>query len=103
MKTLANVTVWTLALLVVVVAGLLATQFVLMATSLDPTDLITVGLEPWQNAVLACVAFIGVAIVTIASLFLWHRKHAKVWGAVLLVVQGVALVWICVGVYREYF
>ncbi len=102
MKSALNAILWLTASLSLIVGGLIATAFVLMATSLDPFDMISVGTEPWVNAAIAVGAFIGLVASTVLGLMMWRSQRLKICGAILIAVQVALVVKACAMVYAEY-
>ena len=103
MRAAWTVGVWTVSLLSLAVAGLVAAIFILIALSLDPTDIITAGIEPWTDAAVAACAFTGLALVTALSLRLWYSARFWAVGVVLTVAEAGGVAWTCARVYNEYF
>lgn len=104
MKTsLSTALVWAAALISLVGAGLLASMFALMATSLDPMQAVEAGLAPWVEAVYAGVAFVVVVVTTILALLAWHSRRFYVVGALLALAQTGLVVWASVMMYNDYF
>jgi hypothetical protein len=95
--------IWTIALGTLLIGGSLATVFVFMATSIDPTDLATDGLQSWNDAGMAVAAFAGLLVATLVGLRLWHGVRFKILGAILLLASAVLVGWACLRVYTEYF
>ena len=98
----ATAAVWSVALATLGVAALLATSFGLMAAALDPTEIVTAGIEPWTNAALAALAFGAVTITTVLSLVLWHSRRLWSLGAAMAVLQEGVVGWACARFYAEY-
>ena len=103
MRAALTVMVWIVSLLSLMAAGLIATTFLYMATSMDPTELISVGIAPWTEALQAALAFIGIAAATVLTLVLWHRTRFKVVALILAALQAGCVAWGCVYLYTEYF
>lgn len=103
MRGALTATVWILALASVTMAALIAAAFVFMATSLDPTDLIAAGTEPWTAAATAVLIFVGLAALTVLSLSLWHSDRFKIVGLLLALAAAGYVSWDCATVYTEYF
>ena len=95
--------IWILSLATLLIAGVVATVFVFMATSVDPSDLVTDGLQSWDDALMAVAAFAGLLVATIVGLKLWHTVRFKIVGAMLTVADVVLVGWACLRVYGEYF
>ena len=99
----ATIAVWAAAALGLVVAGIIAAGMVLMATSLDPTEVVTGGAEAWTDALEAVAAFAGLCVVAILGVGLWHTARFRALGAILTLAELGAVAWACALVYREYF
>ena len=101
-RTGGTLAVWLVSSVNLLAAGLIAAEFVFMATSLDPTEILTVGTEPWTDALLAAAAFAGLVVATVLSLGLWHRGRLRTLALLLTAAETGAVVWACVKVYNEY-
>ena len=99
----ATVAIWCACLLSVAVAASIATAMVFMAGSLDPTDLVTTGLDAWGDALKSVAAFAGLVVVTVLALSLWHTVRFKAVAAVLTLAQLGVVGWACAVFAREYF
>ena len=95
--------VWIVSLLSLSMGGLIAAEFIFMATSLDPTEIITAGTEPWTDALEAGGAFTGLIAATVLGLALWHTARFKIVGLLLTIAEVGAVAWACVRVYTDYF
>ena len=94
---------WTLSIVCVVGAGALATLFVFIPISLDPSEMITAGVEPWQDAAVAVGAFSLLLVAAVVSLRLWHTRRLKPLALLLAVAEIAAVCWSGALVYRDYF
>ena len=103
MRTAATVAVWCACLLGIAVAASIATAVVFMASSLDPTEMVTTGLDAWTDALKAAAAFAGLVVVAVLALRLWHTARFKVIAVMLTLVQLGAVGWACAVFAREYF
>lgn len=103
MRTAATIAVWCAGLLSVAVAASIATTMVFMAGSLDPTELVTTGIDAWTDALKAVVAFAGLLVVAVLALSLWHTARFKAVAAVLTLAEVGAVGWACAFFAREYF
>ncbi len=103
MRTTLNAAIWAATLLCLIVGGLIATILVIMPTSLDPTEMIEGGTEPWWTALYAAMAFVGLVVAAVLGLACWHSARLKPLGVVLTLAQIVAVVWAAGRVYVEYF
>ena len=99
---LATLAVWGLSLATLVVAGVLAAAFALMAASLNPEDMVSAGVEPWTNAAVAIAALAAVVVTTALCLALWHATRLRALGAAISVLQAGAVLWASVWFYSEY-
>ena len=95
--------IWIVSLLSLSLGGLIAAEFIFMATSLDPTQIITAGTEPWTDALEAGGAFAGLVAATMLGLALWHTTRFKIIGLLLTIAEVGAVGWACVRVYNDYF
>lgn len=103
MRGALTIGVWTISLLSVLAGGALATAFGFMAAGMDPSDIIANGTQPWTDALWATAGFIGLVVVTMLSLRLWHTIRFKPVGLILTVLEAGAVAWACAKVYAEYF
>lgn len=103
MRTLGTLGVWAVALLSIAVAGLLAFVFVSIPLSMDPTDVITAGSEPWATALYAAVGFAAVLVVGAVGLRLWHTARLKPAALAVIAADAAIVAWACVWAYQEYF
>ena len=103
MRFALTIAMWCAALLGVAVAASLATALVFMASSLDPTDLVTSGVDAWADALKAVAAFAGLVVVAALGLRLWHTARFQAVGALLMLVELGGAAWACAVFYREYF
>ncbi len=103
MRSAATIAVWCLALLGVAIAASIATAMVFMASSLDPSELVTTGVDAWTEALKAVAAFAGLVVVAVLGLSLWHTARFKPLGALLTLAEVGAVAWACAVFYREYF
>ena len=74
-----------------------------MAASLDPTEMVTTGLDAWTDALKALAAFAGLVVVAVLALKLWHTARFRVVAVVLTLVELGAVGWACAIFAREYF
>lgn len=102
-RHVATALVWTAALGSITILGLIAAAFVFMATSMEPTDLITDGVQGWTDALSACAGFAGMLIVTVLALRLWHTERYHPAALVLTGLDIAVAAWACVTVYSDYF
>ena len=102
-RTALTAAVWAATLLALVVGGLIAALFVVMPTSLGPTEMIEAGVEPWTTALWAGGAFVLLVIVALAGLAMWHSARLRVVGLVLVLAQVAAVAWAALKVYGDYF
>ena len=98
-----TVGIWLVSCAALGVAGVMALMFGFMVTSMDPSEMITSGIEPWTNALMAAGAFLALAIVAAIALRLWHSRRFKLVGLVLTAVEVCAVAWASVWMAREYF
>ena len=103
MRRAATITLWSAAVLGLLVAGSLAAGSVVIATSLDPTEVVTSGVEAWTDALEAVAAFAGLCVVALLGVGLWHTARFKALGAIFTLAEVGAVAWACAFVYREYF
>ena len=103
MRSAATVVVWCAALLALAVAASIATAMVFMAASLDPTDMVTTGIDAWTDALKAGGAFAGLVVVVVVALRLWHTARFKTLGALLTLAAVASVAWACTVFVREYF
>ncbi len=103
MRAAATVAIWCACLLGVAVAASIATAMVFMAGSLDPTELVTTGVDAWTDALKAVAAFAGLVVVAVLALSLWHTARFKAFGAVLTLAELGVVGWACAVFAREYF
>jgi hypothetical protein len=103
MRKILTACIWIVALASLVVGGLIATMFMLIATSLDPTDIVTAGVEPWTDALDAGLAFVALVVATALGLFLWHSARFKFAGLLTTLAVAACVAWTSVQVYHEYF
>ena len=102
MRVAATVAGWGAALLAVGVAASIAGAMVFMAASLDPSEVVTTGIDAWTDAMKAVAASAGLVVVAILGLGLWHTARFKVAGAALTLAEVGAVAWACAAFYREY-
>lgn len=102
MRATLTIFIWIAVITAVSGAAAIAVLFATMATSLDPTQVISAGLEPWWDAGLAALAAVGALVVGALALRLWHSRFAPV-GAVLACAEIAGLVWACAWIYGEFF
>jgi hypothetical protein len=93
---------WALATVSILIAGLIPAGALLIATSLDPSEMIMSGIEPWTDALIASGAFLALLGFTLFSLWLWHSLRFRVLGALLVLAQAAAVVWAWTWVYEDY-
>lgn len=103
MRTAATVAVWCACLLGVAVAASIATAVVFMASSLDPTEMVTNGVDAWTDALKAMAAFVGLVVVAVLALRLWHTARFRVVAVVLTLAELGAVGWACAVFAHEYF
>ena len=103
MRPILTVTIWSVSLLCLAVAGVVATEVALIPVSLDVGDMVTAGVEPWQDALVAAALFAGLLAVTALSLRLWHSVRFKALAVVLTAAEVAAVGWSGFIVYRDYF
>ena len=103
MRSFLTAAFWTVSIACVILAGTLATIFVFMPVSLDPGEMITAGVEPWQDAAIAIGAFLLLLVATAVSLRLWHTARFKVIALLLAAADVAAVCWSGALVYRDYF
>jgi hypothetical protein len=103
MRDKFTVAIWLVSLGTLSVAGLLATAFAMMAFGLDPSEIITAGAEPWTNAAIASAAFVGLAITTGLSLWVWHFTRWRRLALAMTAIEVGCVAWACAAVYRDYF
>jgi hypothetical protein len=101
-SSLLTAAVWSLSLASLVAAGIVATGLVIMASSLDPTDVITSGIEAWTEALEACAGFVALVCVSAVALRLWHSRRFAAVGFTLAVAQALITGWACVMIFRDY-
>ena len=102
-KTLLDAAVWLATFLSLIVGGLVAAMFVVMPTSLGPSEMIEAGAEPWATALYAGAAFVVLAVAAVLGLVLWHSARFRLVGLVLVVAQVAAVAWTSFEVYADYF
>ena len=100
--------IWIVSCTVLGIAAVIAVLFVMMATSMDPSEMVTAGvgpalIEPWTDAAYAACGFIGLCLVTAIALRLWHSRRFRIVGAVLTAVDAGVVGWLVAWVSREYF
>ena len=103
MRTAFTAAIWTLSLASLGLAGVIAGGLALIAFSLDPSDIITAGLEPYTDALIAAGAFLALLVVTLLSLRLWHSVRFRVASVILTFAEVACVGWACARVYRDYF
>ena len=74
-----------------------------MATSMDPIEMATNGLDPWTDALVAIAGFVGLGISTAMALRLWHSVRFKAVGLLLTAMDVGCVAGAGVWFYREYF
>ena len=94
--------VWVAALLALTIGGLIAALFVVMPTSLGPTEMIEAGVEPWTNALWAGCAFVGLVVVAVVGLAMWQSARLRLVGLALVVAEVAAVAWAATKVYTDY-
>lgn len=102
-KTLLDAAVWLATFLGLIVGGLVAAMFVVMPTSLGPSEMIEAGVEPWTTALYAAGAFVALVVAAVIGLVLWHSARFRLLGLLLVVAQVVAVAWTSLAVYADYF
>ena len=95
--------IWAVSLTYLVVAGLVAAEFVLMPVSLDMSELLTAGSQPWRDAAIAAVAFTALLVLAAISLRLWHTVRFRTIAWALTLLDLVAVGWFGYVVLRDYF
>ncbi len=103
LRRAATIALWSAALLGLLVAGTLAAGMMVVATSLDPAELVSGGVEAWTDALEAVAAFAGLCLVAVGGIGFWHTARFKALGVVLTLAEVGAVAWACAFVYREYF
>ena len=103
MRKLLTAGFWTVSVTCVVLAGALAAIFVFMPISLDPSEMITAGVEPWRDAAVAIGAFLVLLVASAIGLRLWHTIRFKPVALLLVAAQIAAVCWSGALVYRDYF
>lgn len=94
--------VWTLSLTSLIAAGLVATALVFMASSLEPADIVSSGVEAWTDALKACAGFLVVLCISVLELRLWHSRRFSALGLALTLAQVFVTGWACVMIYQDY-
>ena len=99
---------WLVSSAVLGIAAVIAVLFVMMATSMDPTEMVTAGvgpgfIEPWTDAAYAAGGFVGLCVVTALALGLWHSRRFWVVGIVLTALDVCGVAWLSAWMAREYF
>lgn len=102
-RPILTAAVWIASLTCLLVGALIALEFGLMATSLDPTEIVTAGTQPWSDALVATSAFAGLCVVTAVSLRLWHTMRFRAVALILTAAEIGCVAWACSKVYNEYF
>ena len=103
MRRTATFAIWSVSSAVIGVAGVIAILFVLMATSMDPTEMVAAGIEPWTDATYAAGGFVVLCLVTAIALGLWHSRRFWILGLALTSLDVCGVAWITVWIIREYF
>ena len=103
MRRGATFAIWIASCATLAVAATIAVLFVMMATSMDPTEMVTTGIEPWRDAAYAAAAFVGLCVATALALGLWHSRRFRILGGVLTALDVCCVVWIGAWTWREYF
>ena len=103
MRSAATIAFWLVSLAVVFVGALIASAFVMMATSMGPTDLVTDGPDTWIEAAEVCLAFLGLLAWALIALRLWHSVRFKLPALLLAAIEVAAVGWACLRVYTDYF
>ena len=94
---------WAVSLACVILGGAIAGLFVLMASSLEPTDLLSDGVEPYTDAAIAAGAFVGLVLAAAAGLLAWHSVRFRAIGVVLTACEVGLVAWGSLRVYNDYF
>lgn len=102
-KKLLDAAVWLATFSSLVVGGLVAAMFVVMPTSLGPSEMIEAGAEPWTTALYAAGAFVALVVAAVLGLVLWHSARFRLVGLVLVVAQVAVVAWTSLQVYADYF
>lgn len=103
MRRRINVAAWSVSALCLLAGGVITTEFVLMATDMDPAEAIGAGARPWIDAALVTGAFLALAITVVAKLTALHSRRFRTIGIVLTAVEIAAVGWACARVYGDYF
>lgn len=103
LRSALTAAVWAANLLALVVGGLIAALFVVMPTSLGPSEMIEAGAEPWVDALWAGGAFVALVVVAVVALALWHSARLRMLGVVLSLAEVAGVAWMAAKVYTDYF
>ena len=108
MRRGATIALWSVSCATLGVAAVIAVLFVMMATSMDPSEIVTAGVgpglvEPWTDAVYAVGGFVGLCFATAIALGLWHGRRYWIVGLVLTGLDTAGVAWVSLSVAREYF
>jgi hypothetical protein len=102
-RKILTISVWSISILCVATAGLIAAMAVLIAQTFEPTEMILEqNIEPWTDALTACAGFALLFILTAVNLRLWHSVRFPVAGLILTAAEAGCVAWACVWVYKEY-
>ena len=101
-RPLLTALVWSMSLLSLVAAGVVATALVFMASSLDPTEIISSGVEAWTDALKACGGFVALVCISALAIRLWHSRRFAGLGLALTIAQALVTGWACIRIYQDY-
>ena len=102
MHSFLTAAIWSLSLLSLAVAGLIAAEFALIPASIDIGELVTGGLGPWRDAAEAAGLFVVLLVATAVSLRLWHTARFKTVAWLLTLVELACVGWSSFVMYRDY-
>ncbi len=103
MHTLLTAAIWIISLLSLTVAGLIATELVLIPASIDIGEIVTGGTGPWLDAAYAAGLFVALLVATAVSLRLWYSARFKGLAWLLTAAEVACVGWSSFVLYRDYF
>ncbi len=85
---------WTLCVVATLVSAGISALTAMMAMSLDWGEAVTAGVEPWVTALVAGGEFVGIALVCVLGMVLWHTRRFKIAALALIVVATLVTAWL---------
>ncbi len=93
---------YTVSVVALLVLGGIAVLTGLMATSIDWSETITAGSEPWVSALVAIGEFVGLAATIVLGMILWHTRRFKIAALVLIALAALLTLWLGIRFIGEY-